>query len=395
MADTTSTPDLKNPPSGGQMTAVLVVATQPKLNEARNGKSYYRCRLANGTGQIDAYIWEDQVEVWNDINELDAVEVTGRVDDFGIKISDTRRIEGDHPVFDELNPRYPDFEELETRFEAVKAEIQDPGYQRFVERFFETACPWADYSTAPAALRNHHAYVHGLLHHSLEVAENAIAAIDAQGLDEEVVNRDLVITGALIHDSGKIHEYAWKGRPMDMARDAVLYGHVTTGPLHVAKTMAEHAEELKELGFTQADAKHLIHIQVSHHREREWGSPVPPATVAAELIHRSDYISAGVRKIADFVRTATPDRHGFIAGDRKAGFWAGAMRDPSTAGRQQAAPEEMVEEEEVNTETQAADAEEPMEADTLFDGPISDQLGARARAAKEKEQAAPTRARSW
>lgn len=320
--------DLPSLKDGDQVVGVLVVSKKSE-EEARNKKKYFKVTLANSTGQIMAFAWDEYHEYFQNVNAGDAVQIKGKKDQYGVKLQGVQKIEGEHPIFDDLNPKYEgELDDLLAEYDSLVNQIEHPGYRQFLKRFFEVGCPWEDYIAAPAALKNHHAYIHGLLHHSIQVVKNALAAIEGQELDETMVNKDLVIAAGLIHDSGKIHEYEWKGMPLRMARNSVLFGHITTGPNHVARTMGAYEEELADLGFTQEDADHLMHVQVSHHREKEWGSPVEPATLTAELIHRADYMSAGIQKMREFVVAAKPDQHGFYEGNRSAGFWKGAMADP-------------------------------------------------------------------
>jgi 3'-5' exoribonuclease len=147
---------------------------------------------------------------------------------------------------------------------------------------------WALYRIAPAAKRFHQAYVHGLLEHCLTVAQSVSAASAVfPGID-----RDVAITGALLHDIGKLEAYTCEG-PIDMTDEGRLLGEIPLGYYRVRR-------EIERLpAFPPETAKALLHIILAHHGSLEHGSPVVPCTREATLVHMMDNLGG---KLGSFDR---------------------------------------------------------------------------------------------
>ena len=137
---------------------------------------------------------------------------------------------------------------------------------------------WPAFRDAPAAKFYHQAYRHGLLEHCLTVGQ-AVSAISATfaGID-----RDVAVTGALLHDIGKLEAYTDDPAAIDLTDDGRLQGEIPLGYYRVRREI----EEIE--GFPPLLAKELAHIILSHHGTLEHGSPVLPATREATLVHMID-----------------------------------------------------------------------------------------------------------
>jgi 3'-5' exoribonuclease len=144
--------------------------------------------------------------------------------------------------------------------------------------FGEGSAIWARYRDAPAAKRYHQAYRHGLLEHSLMVAQ-AVSAISATfpGID-----RDVAVTGALLHDIGKLEAYDVDAGLISMSDHGRLYGEIPLGYYRVRRAI----ERLDN--FPPDLEQAVLHIILSHHGSLEHGSPVVPCTREATLVHMVD-----------------------------------------------------------------------------------------------------------
>jgi 3'-5' exoribonuclease len=144
--------------------------------------------------------------------------------------------------------------------------------------FGEASPTWSSYREAPAAKRYHQAYRHGLLEHSLSVAQ-AVSAISATfpGID-----RDVAVTGALLHDIGKLEAYEVSGGAISMSDHGRLYGEIPIG-YYMVRRAIERID-----GFPADLAQAVLHIILSHHGSLEHGSPVVPCTREATLVHMID-----------------------------------------------------------------------------------------------------------
>lgn len=146
---------------------------------------------------------------------------------------------------------------------------------------------WEQFVRNPAAKSFHHAYIGGLLEHSVDVAETSLAiAATVPGTD-----RDMVIAGALLHDIGKIDEIS-PDIGFAYTEAGHLLGHITSGVLLI-DAVASRVQFLSE-----ADRKSLLHIVLSHHGSREKGSPVGYATQEAVIVHYADEMNAVLQQFS-------------------------------------------------------------------------------------------------
>lgn len=170
-------------------------------------------------------------------------------------------------------------EAMEADLRELLTTIQDPHLRRLLDRVLGEDTPtWEAYRQAPAAKHYHQAYAHGLLEHSLTVAQ-AVSAISATfpGID-----RDVAVAGALLHDIGKLEAYAAEQGAIDLTDSGRLLGEIPLGYYRIRR-------EIEELpGFPAQTAQALLHIILSHHGTLEHGSPVVPATREATLVHMID-----------------------------------------------------------------------------------------------------------
>jgi 3'-5' exoribonuclease len=168
---------------------------------------------------------------------------------------------------------------MEADLRELAGTVQDRDLRRLLDAVFGPDAPtWARYRSAPAAKRFHQAYRHGLLEHSLSVAQ-AVSAISATfaGID-----RDVAVTGALLHDIGKLDAYAFEEKGIEMTDAGKLHGEIPLGYYRVRRLI----DELD--GFDPRTAEAVLHIILSHHGCLEHGSPVVPCTREATLVHFCD-----------------------------------------------------------------------------------------------------------
>jgi 3'-5' exoribonuclease len=164
---------------------------------------------------------------------------------------------------------------------------------------------WGRWREAPAAKHYHQAYRHGLLEHCLSVAEGVSAlAATFPGID-----RDVAVTGALLHDIGKVEAYQEENGAIDLSDAGRLQGEIALGYYMVRR-------EIEEVpGFPEDTAEAVLHIILSHHGQLEHGSPVVPCTREATLVHMIDNLGGRLgsfdrieRSLADGERWSTYDR---------------------------------------------------------------------------------------
>lgn len=169
--------------------------------------------------------------------------------------------------------------QMEADLRELLATVQDADLRRLLDAVFGAQSPlWARYRAAPAAKYFHQAYRHGLLEHSLSVAQ-AVSAISATF---GAVNRDVAVAGALLHDIGKLDAYAFANDAIVMTDAGKLQGEIPLGYFRV-RSLIEAID-----GFDPQTAEAVLHIILSHHGSLEHGSPIVPCTREATLVHFCD-----------------------------------------------------------------------------------------------------------
>jgi 3'-5' exoribonuclease len=262
-----------------------LLVREAELCTHRDGSEYLKVLMGDRTGTVPALVW-DEVALAREVCRSGAVVfVSGRYaihPRFGpqLAVNSVRAALDAEFEPDELfdgPPRAP--EHMESDLRELIATVQNRHLRRLLSVVFgERSAIWASYREAPAAKRYHQAYRHGLLEHSLTVAQ-AVGAIAATfpGID-----RDVAVTGALLHDIGKLDAYEVHGAAISMSDEGRLYGEIPLGYYRVRRTI----EQLN--GFPTELAQAVLHIILSHHGSLEYGSPVVPCTREATLVHMID-----------------------------------------------------------------------------------------------------------
>ncbi len=251
----------------------------------RDGTEYLKLTLGDKTGSVPAVIREGVAEASEICRPGAIVFVTGSYlahPRYGPELTiESARLaaedEFDREGLIDGPPR--DAEHMEADLRALLGTVQNPHLRELLSALFGERSPmWASYRDAPAAKRYHQAYRHGLLEHSLTVAQ-AVSAISATfpGID-----RDVAVTGALLHDIGKLEAYDVDDGAISMSVDGRLYGEISLGYYRIRRTI----EDLD--GFPLELAQAVLHIILSHHGSLQHGSPVVPCTREATLVHMID-----------------------------------------------------------------------------------------------------------
>jgi 3'-5' exoribonuclease len=265
--------------------AQALLVREVEVRNRRDGGEYLRLILGDRTGSVPAMVWEELGEARVLCSAGAIVFVTGRYGvhaRFGpqLSVQSMRHAREDEYVRDDLlDGPVRTAVQMEADLRELVGTIQNPHLRRLLAAIFsEGSGTWIDYRDAPAAKRYHQAYPHGLLEHSLTVAQ-AVSAISATfpGID-----RDVAVTGALLHDIGKLEAYEVQGGAIAMSDHGRLYGEIAIGYYLVRRTI----ERLG--GFPPELAQAVLHIILSHHGSLEHGSPVVPCTREATLVHMID-----------------------------------------------------------------------------------------------------------
>src|SRR5450759_3827129 len=313
---------------GTEIDQVLLVR-EAERRQRRDGGEYLRLQLGDRTGAVACMVWEELVEVGELARAGVPVRVRGRYSvhpRFGPQIN-LRSIEAADPgVFDPkdlLDGPARDVGQMEREIRELLGTIQEPHLRVLLEHVFGDGSElWAGYRVAPAAKYYHQAYRHGLLEHSLGVAQ-AVSAISATfaGID-----RDVAVTGALLHDVGKLEAYTADPQNIDLTDAGRLQGEIALGYYRIRRLI----EDIE--GFPAELAQAVAHIILSHHGTLEHGSPVVPCTREATLVHMIDNLGGRLGSFDRLEKELAPGRC-WSSFDRAIG--AGAF----FAGRRVEAPE--------------------------------------------------------
>jgi len=211
-------------------------------------------------------------------------------------------------------------EQMESDLRELIGTVQSPHLRELLAAMFDPgSSTWTSYRQAPAAKHYHQAYPHGLLEHSVTVAQ-AVSAISAvfAGID-----RDVAVTGALLHDIGKLEAYEISGGGIEMTDRGKLHGEIALGYFRVRSEL-ERIE-----GFPDDVAQGLLHIILSHHGTLEHGSPVVPCTREATLVHMADNLGSKLGSF-DRIERALADGERWAHWDKGIGAFAyfGAGSEP-------------------------------------------------------------------
>ena len=269
----------------GQRVGGVFAVRERELRRKRNGEPWLRLSVGDATGTAEAVCWEEAETLYGLCCSGSPVFVSGIFEvserwGAKIKISTLREAEAHEYTAEDLAAESEvSLELLERDLRELLATVQSPELRELLEVFFgEESETWQRFRVAPAAKTYHQAYRHGLLEHTLSVAQ----AVSAAANFFPGIERDVAVTGALLHDIGKCVAYNEDPLAIDLTDAGRLQGEIPLGYYKVRRAI----EDLP--GFDPHVAQCVLHIILSHHGSLEHGSPVVPATREAVLVHMID-----------------------------------------------------------------------------------------------------------
>lgn len=273
----------------------LVQQKQVPLN--KNGKPYLALTLMDRSGQIEARMWDNVEQFSNSFESGDVVELEGTAVSYQgkvqLKVNHIGRLDKAKVNMAEFLPTTSrDRDEMLGRMRRLLESISRPELRRMLLDIIDQPAVRRGFFLAPAAKSIHHAWVGGLLEHTLQVMEicEAMAAFYPGRL-----NRDLLLAGAFLHDIGKIRELSLEAG-FDYTDEGRLLGHIVLG----AEMVSEFAARHPEIG-TGTEMK-LVHLVLSHHGSFEFGSPRRPKIPEAFVLHYLDEMDSKLQAFFDIAR---------------------------------------------------------------------------------------------
>ncbi|MEI6259658.1 MAG: HD domain-containing protein [Deltaproteobacteria bacterium] len=285
----------------GETVDDVFVLSEKSLSQKKDGKNYLNLTFMDRTGTLKGVLWENVEDTVDRISAGDYVQVKGSVSEYRgtlqlvVRTVIRSAAENVEPA-DFLPVTTRNIDAMFEKLLQITDTLKTPCFHDLFKLF------WADtemvrlFKAAPAAKKMHHAYIGGLLEHTLSMA----ILVDRLAGHYTGVDRDLLLTGAILHDIGKIREFEFSSY-IDYTSEGRLLSHIVIG----LQIIDEKMKLIKD--FPQEQAVLLKHLVVSHHGVKEFGSPELPKTVEAVLLNHIDEIDSKVKGIREFMASEDPN----------------------------------------------------------------------------------------
>ncbi|KKR07600.1 MAG: HD domain protein [Parcubacteria group bacterium GW2011_GWC2_39_14] len=281
---------IKDLQAGDQVANFLAVVRDIKKGKTSQNKDFIDLILADRTGEITAKIWEDNLNNCDEFEIGDIISLGGKVNEFKEKnqliISFLQKAQNQETA-DFLPGSEKDLEALFKTILKQVDSIENDDLKKLVNSFFKDEKFIEKFKKAPAAERIHHAYVGGFVEHVSEM----LALAECLCASFTRIDKDLLKTGVLLHDIGKLDELD-VNHTIFRTVDGALIGHLMLGTIAVSKAI-ESIKDFPDLLKTK-----VLHLIASHHGRLEFGSPVLPQTREAVALNHLDDLSTKVN-VAD------------------------------------------------------------------------------------------------
>lgn len=273
------------------------------LAMAKNGKPYMTLRLADRTGEVEGRVWDRVDEFSATFEKNDFINVKAKASVYLGKMQLVVQelapvVEAEVDLSDYLPVSERPLDAMRAEFMVLVDSLADPDLRALLQAFAADQAFMRGYCAAPAAKAMHHVFLGGLLEHSLAVA----ALANDVSSRYPVVNRDLLVVAALLHDIGKVDELRYE-RSFDYSDEGKLIGHIVMGVEMIdekIRTLPSFPPQLKML---------LKHMLLSHHGQYEYGSPKRPKTLEAVILNFVDDLDAKINGVCSHM-AKEPDREG-------------------------------------------------------------------------------------
>ncbi len=266
--------------------------------ETKTGKPYDNIELQDKTGVVNGKVWEPYSPGIKEYEAGDFVEITGEVKLFNnakqLHVSGLRVCTDDeYDPADYMPVTKKNIDEMYGQLLVLVDSVDDKYLKQLLEAFFKDPEFEMIFRKASAAKTVHHAFIGGLLQHSLSVA----TICDSMSRWYPVLDRDLLVSCALLHDIGKTRELA-PFPQNDYTDEGQLVGHIITGSQMAMEKM--NAIE----GFPVKRRNEVIHLILAHHGELEFGSPKKPALIEALALSMADNMDAKIETFSEAIEAS-------------------------------------------------------------------------------------------
>ncbi len=273
----------------------VFVLSKKNLAQKRDGNNFLNITLSDRTGSINGVVWDEVEQIIENITSGSFVHINGNVNEYRETLQLVVKKMTQCPV-DSIDPSdyLPatdrNIDNMFNRLKKITASIKKEYLRELIEAFWSDEKFAEKFKKAPAAKKMHHAYIGGLLEHTLSMA----ILVDRIAGHYSGIDIDILLAGVVLHDIGKIKEYEYQ-TSIDYSDEGRLLSHIVIG----LQMINEKAGKIKN--FPVEELLLLKHMIVSHHGTREFGSPEPPKTIEAVLLNYIDEIDSKVNGIRDFI----------------------------------------------------------------------------------------------
>jgi 3'-5' exoribonuclease len=276
-------------------TSTFLVRSKERMF-SKNGKPYLSMHLGDKTGMLDTRIWDRVDELFDGFQEGDVVAVAGKTHLFQnrLQMVVTHLVPvaaSEVTLADYLPATDQDLEQLYDQLRAVFEALENPWVKKLALVLLNDPEISKRYKLCPAAKTVHHAFIGGLLVHSLQL----VRLVEAVHPLYPTADKSLLMFGAAFHDFGKIYELSYHNG-FGYTDEGRLVGHITIGATIIDRKVREME------GFPEALEWQLKHLVLSHHGKLEYGSPKRPHTLEAQLVHHLDDMDSKMNSIETFMR---------------------------------------------------------------------------------------------
>jgi len=270
----------------------LFLVSEKHTLKARNGTDYLGLKLKDKSGVIDAKVWNNLIHLSKNFKEGDFVKIKGESnfynDSWQIIIKDIKKADDKEIKKEDFLPSTDkNIGSMKNELFAVINSIKNQSLKKLVLNVFEDEDFLSKFVKSPAAKTMHHAYVGGLLEHTLSVAKIALEMGDFY----KEIDKDMLVSCALLHDIGKVYEL-----------DPITFNYTTEGKLlgHIVIGYTMVQNRIEKLNILSSEkAMNILHCILSHHGEYEYGSPKKPKTKEAVLFNLIDILDSRMQPVSD------------------------------------------------------------------------------------------------
>jgi len=286
--------------AGDRVDDVFVLA-EKAMSQKRDGNNFLNVIISDKTGDLKGVVWDNVDQIAAAVTSGDFVSIRGTVSEYRgtlqLVVKGMDRCSRDAVDPKDFLPATPrDIEGMFQRLVKITASLTTPYLKALFDAFWKDEEFVRKFKTAPAAKKMHHAYIGGLLEHTLSMTSLA----DKVAGHYSGIDRDLLVAGAVLHDIGKTDEFEYQFK-IDYTDEGRLLNHIVIGLKMVDDKLSEIEDVPEDRIFL------LKHMLVSHHGTREFGSPEPPKTIEAVLLNYIDEIDSKVNGIRDFMASEDPN----------------------------------------------------------------------------------------